>query len=337
MPAARSQRSKSTRRTTGCKNPKNFAAWHDSTPADFVFSVKGSRYVTNRRKLGDGGEAVERFMASGLAELQGKLGPLVWQLPTTKAFDPDDVEAFLSLLPATLAGRAVRHALEVRHPSFMCESFLALARRHRVATVFADSNDYPSFDDPTGDFVYARLMKTESRYEAGYPPAKLDFWAQYARLWTAGQRPEGLPNIAKPALESGPKEVFIFFISGAKEKAPAAAMALIERLPQGQTGKLLRPSAAMNKRAAQLAQRWFRPNRNEAMARMMNTTNRILAMPAATGGNATEAEQRGKRARSRRKRRRSATCGSPATGKGASEAVAPRGRSNPDGHERARG
>ena len=219
------------------QTPKSFAHWHDATPAEFMFSVKGSRYVTNRRKLADAGEAVERFMASGLAELQGKLGPLVWQLPTTKNFDPDDVEAFLSLLPSTLGGRPVRHALEARHASFMCDAYLSLARRHGVATVFADSNDYPSFDDPTGDFVYARLMKTQSRCKAGYPPAKLDFWAECAREWSGGRRPAGLPSVAKTAEKPSRQDVFVFFISGAKERAPGAAMALLERLRRLQGAK----------------------------------------------------------------------------------------------------
>ena len=210
---------------------KSFAHWHESTPDDFVFCVKGSRYVTNRRKLAEAGEAIERFMASGLAELQGKLGPLVWQLPTTKVFERIDVEAFLRLLPSSLAGRPVRHALEVRHPSFMCEDYLAAARHYGVTTVFADSSSYPSFDDTTGSFTYARLMQTESRYKAGYSPKRVEFWAESARLWSHGLKPPGLHNVDAVGQQAGARrDVFVFFISGAKERAPAAALALIEQL-----------------------------------------------------------------------------------------------------------
>ena len=214
---------------------KGFAHWHDSTPDNFVFCVKGSRYVTNRRTLADAGEAVERFMASGLAELKAKLGPLVWQLPTTKVFEREDVDAFLALLPSTLDGQPVRHALEVRHPSFMCEDYLATARRHDVATVFADSDDYPSFDDTTGGFTYARLMKTEGRYKTGYPPKKIEFWAECARQWSHGKRPSRLHRLDAAAQQAASRrDVFVFFISGAKERAPAAAAALIEQLRQSQ-------------------------------------------------------------------------------------------------------
>lgn len=218
------------------QSAKSFAGWHGATPEGFMFCVKGSRYVTNRRTLADAGEAVERFMSSGLAELREKLGPIVWQLPTTKAFNDADIEAFLSLLPSRLEGLAVRHALEVRHPSFMCEAYLDIARRHDVATVYADSDDYPSFADRTGSFAYARLMKTESRYKAGYAPKRIDDWSRCAGEWHGGAVPAGLPAIATPAsLRATPTDVFIFFISGAKERAPAAAMALIDRLRRPET------------------------------------------------------------------------------------------------------
>ena len=145
------------------QKPASFAKWRDATPPGFVFSVKGSQYVTNRRVLGEAGEAIGRFMASGLAELGPKLGPIVWQFATTKVFDPADFESFLKLLPGELEGQKLRHAVEVRHPSFMTPEFLALVRRRGVATVFADSDKYPSFADASGDFVYARLMMTESK------------------------------------------------------------------------------------------------------------------------------------------------------------------------------
>ncbi len=212
------------------QKPASFAKWRDATPPGFVFSIKGSQYVTNRRVLGEAGEAIGRFMASGLAELGPKLGPIVWQFATTKAFDPDDFAAFLKLLPPQLDGQAIRHAVEVRHPSFMSPEFLALVRRHGVATVFADSDKYPSFADTSGDFVYARLMMTESRLKTGYAPARIAFWAGAARRWAAGESVEGPPRVEAGAAQGPPRDVFAFFISGAKERAPAAAKAMLAEL-----------------------------------------------------------------------------------------------------------
>ena len=214
------------------QKPASFAKWRDATPAGFVFSVKGSQYVTNRRVLGEAGEAIDRFMASGLAELDTKLGPIVWQFATTKVFDPDDFEAFLALLPTRLGQFGLRHAVEVRHPSFMTPEFLALVRRRGVATVFADSDKYPSFADTSGNFVYARLMNTESKHATGYPADRISFWADCARVWSAGGEPEGLPRVeaATARTKSVGRDVFAFFISGAKERAPAAAMATLKQL-----------------------------------------------------------------------------------------------------------
>jgi uncharacterized protein YecE (DUF72 family) len=216
------------------QKPESFAKWRDATPPDFVFSVQGSQYVTNRRVLGEAGEAIERFMASGLKELGPKLGPIVWQFATTKVFDPDDFDAFLALLPAAIDGLPVRHAVDVRHPSFLAPEFLALVRRRGVGTVFADSDDYPSFADTSGDFVYARLMKTVSREKTGYPPERIAYWADCARGWARGEEPAGLPRIAAAGAPTGtPRDVFAFFISGAKERAPAAAVATLARLAAG--------------------------------------------------------------------------------------------------------
>ncbi|MCE9657174.1 MAG: DUF72 domain-containing protein [Burkholderiales bacterium] len=209
------------------QKPASFAKWRDATPAGFMFSVKGSQYVTNRRVLGEAGEAIGRFMASGLAELGPKLGPIVWQFATTKVFDPADFGAFLELLPAQLEGQRLRHAVEVRHPSFMTPDFLALVRRHGVATVFADSDKYPSFADTSSDFVYARLMMTESRHKIGYSAERIRFWAGAARAWAAGGDAEGLPKVETPASKAEARDVFAFFISGAKERAPLAAKAML--------------------------------------------------------------------------------------------------------------
>lgn len=213
----------------GSQKPATFAKWRDTVPDDFVFSVKASRYATTRRVLAEAGDSVHRFLHSGIAELGPKLGPIVWQFADTKVFDPDDLATFLTMLPASVDGVPLRHVLDVRHPSFMTPAYLALARKHHVATVFADSDDYPEFADLTGPFVYARLMRTQSRLKAGYAPQALDGWAQAARTWRGGGEPD-LPRVAAASTAHAPRDVFMFFISGAKEKAPAAALALLHRL-----------------------------------------------------------------------------------------------------------
>ena len=216
------------------QKPESFAKWRGATPDDFMFSVKASMYSTNRRVLGEAGESIERFMASGLAELGDKLGPIVWQFMPTKAFDPDDFAAFLGLLPVNLTGQPLRHAVEVRHPSFMVPEFIALARKHRVAVVFADSDTHPSFADITSDFVYGRLMKTVATEPTGYPANKIASWAASARTWSTGASPDGLPTVVADQPPTEARDVFLFFISGAKERAPAAAVATIAALREPQ-------------------------------------------------------------------------------------------------------
>ncbi len=213
------------------QSAKSFAKWHDAVPDGFVFSVKGSQYVTNRRVLGEAGEAITRFMASGLSELGAKLGPIVWQFAPTKRFDPDDFEAFLRLLPAQHKGLALRHVLDVRHESFRCSEFVALARKHAKAIVYTDSPEFPSIPDRAADFVYARLMNANARFKDGYAPKALGQWASGARAWAKGQVPAGLALVATGGEDlPPPADVYLFFINGAKERAPAAAMALLQRL-----------------------------------------------------------------------------------------------------------
>jgi uncharacterized protein YecE (DUF72 family) len=212
------------------QKPESFAKWRAEAPDDFVFTVKASRYCTNQKVLANVGDAMQKFLASGLFELGDKLGPVVWQFMATKRFDEADFGAFLALLPRELRGLPLRHAVEVRHESFRSPAFLALARRHRVAAVFADTDEYPSFADVTADFVYGRLMRARPEVETGYADDALDRWADAARAWAQGREPEDLPRI-EPAQAAGkPRDVFLFIISGAKERAPAAAEALIARL-----------------------------------------------------------------------------------------------------------
>ncbi|HEY1092744.1 MAG TPA: DUF72 domain-containing protein, partial [Burkholderiaceae bacterium] len=211
------------------QSPATFAKWAKTAPDGFMFPLKASRFATNRRVLAEAGESVQKFIDSGIAELGEKLGPIVWQFAPTKKFDAADFEAFLKLLPAHVSGLPLRHALDVRHASFRCSEYLALARRHGATTVFTDSNDYPPIADLTGDFVYTRMMRTNASLPEGCPPQTFADLAACARTWQSGGEPEGLPRI-EGASPSRPRDVFMFFISGAKEKAPAAAKALIREL-----------------------------------------------------------------------------------------------------------
>lgn len=211
----------------GTQKPATFARWRRETPAGFVFTVKGIRFATQRRVLAEGADSVRRFVDSGIAELGDKLGPLVWQLAPTHRFDEADLGAFLAALPGQVDGLPLRHVLDVRHPSFQCPAYLALARAHRVGTVFTESDDYPPLAEPTSDLVYARIMRTATDEPLGCPPAVFPALAASARAWASGGEPAGLPRIEPAGPGPGPaRDVFIFFISGAKERAPAAAMAL---------------------------------------------------------------------------------------------------------------
>ena len=192
--------------------PASWAKWREETPDGFVFSIKASRFCTNRKELASAGEAIGRFVGQGLGELRDRLGPVNWQFMATKKLDLDDFAGFLKLLPREVGGLPLRHAVEVRNDSFKDERFYDLARRHQIAIVFADDDEFPLIDEPTADFTYARLMRTEEEIETGYAAADLDRWAKRAKGW------------AKRG------EVFVYFISGAKHRAPAAARALMARL-----------------------------------------------------------------------------------------------------------
>lgn len=212
------------------QKPETFAGWRDAAPEGFVFALKGSRFCTNRRNLAEAEESVAKFCGQGIVELGDRLGPINWQLAATKRFDADEIAAFLALLPREQDGVALRHAIEVRHESFACAEFVALARAAKVAIVVADHPDYPQIADPTAPFVYARLMNAREEEPAGYAPAELDSWAEIARGWAAGEAPERLTYAdARPA-KGDPRDVFVFMINGAKVRAPAAAQALIERV-----------------------------------------------------------------------------------------------------------
>jgi uncharacterized protein YecE (DUF72 family) len=214
----------------GAQKPESFAKWHDETPDDFVFALKGPRFATNRRVLAEAGEPIERFFNGGVTELKDKLGPINWQFATTKQFDPDDFGAFLKLLPSSVDGRPIRHAVEVRHGSFRTPEFIALARQHGVAVVIAADCDYPRIADITAPFVYARIMGTTEAEESGYPDHVLDLWADRAKTWAAGGVPQDMEAAAVPPPDASGRDVFLYVINGFKARNPAAAMSLIQRL-----------------------------------------------------------------------------------------------------------
>lgn len=209
------------------QKPASFRKWHDETPDDFIFALKASRYVTNRRVLGEAGEGVANFLDQGLVELGPKLGPICWQLATTKRFEPEDMAAFLALLPARHEGLALRHAIEVGHESFACAQFVDLARRHDVAIVWSEDAGRAPIADRTAGFAYLRCQRMDAACDTGYPPAELDRLRRICESWAVGHAPRDLPYRGDPAdSRGGAGDVFAFMINGAKERAPAAAMAL---------------------------------------------------------------------------------------------------------------
>lgn len=195
------------------QSPASFIKWREAVPDGFVFTVKANRFCTNRKVLGDAGDSIARFAAQGLTELGPKLGPILWQLAATKTFEPDDIAAFLALLPAEQDGIKLRHAIEPRHESFANPAFFALCRAAGVAVVYAEAEKYPRFPEQTADFTYARIQYAAEALETGYTDDDLDRLARQAQQWAEGGR-----------------DVFLFFISGDKVRNPPAAQALIARL-----------------------------------------------------------------------------------------------------------
>ena len=216
----------------GTQKPATYAKWRDEAPDGFVFSAKAPMRIMQSRQLAKTGPQVEDFVG-GIVELGAKLGPLVWQFDAGLKLERESFAAFCDLLPKELDGRALRHVLDVRDPAFVDAGFLALARSHGFATVFTDSPDHPSFADVTAGFVYARLMRSRSGIASGYPADELAAWARRARQWAHGEEPADLPRIADGAAPTNTREVFVYFISAAKERNPAAAMALLQALAAG--------------------------------------------------------------------------------------------------------
>ncbi|WP_395673328.1 DUF72 domain-containing protein [Inquilinus sp.] len=204
----------------GSHKPETFAKWREETPDGFVFSVKGTRFTTNRRVLAEAGESIERFVNSGITELKDKLGPINWQFLPTKQFDPKDFEAFLKLLPHSVDGHDLRHVVEVRHDSFRNPEFIDLLRAHKVAVVLTDKEGFPEIPDITAPFVYARLQRASEEIETGYAPKALDQWAKRAKAWAEGGAPDDLKPVGAPeAKPPKSRDVFVYMINGFKPKA----------------------------------------------------------------------------------------------------------------------
>jgi uncharacterized protein YecE (DUF72 family) len=243
------------------KPPGSFRRWRAETPPDFVFALKGGRFITHMKRLRDVETALANFFASGVLALGPKLGPILWQLPENFAFDAERIARFLALLPRDTrmaarlgarhndrvkrtgvwlkieAERPLRHAIEVRHESFRTPEFVALLRRSGVALVVSDAPDWPRFEDVTADFVYVRLHGDRRLYESGYDGRTLDAWAQRIGCWAAGGQPAGARLIGPPMTTRRPRDVYAYFDNDAKIKAPGDAQALARRLGLAREGE----------------------------------------------------------------------------------------------------
>jgi uncharacterized protein YecE (DUF72 family) len=237
------------------QSPASYASWRDATPEDFVFAAKGGRYITHIRRLQDIEAPLANFFASGLFNLGDKLGPLLWQFPPNFRYDAERLERFLALLPrdtgqalvlarkrdARMKGRsrlavervrALRHAVEIRHASFIDESFIALLRRHQVALVVADTaGKWPYLEDVTADFVYLRLHGDRKLYASGYTDRALDRWAERIRAWSGGKEPRDAQRASViPPAQRRSRDVYCYFDNDLKVRAPFDAQRLMDRL-----------------------------------------------------------------------------------------------------------
>jgi uncharacterized protein YecE (DUF72 family) len=212
------------------QTPATFRKWASDVPDGFIFSVKGPRFVTHRRELKDAGESIDRFLNSGVIELGDRLGPMLWQFPPFKKFDEADFGSFLELLPKDFDGCRLRHVVEVRHASFCVPDFIRLLRKFDTPVVFSEHETYPAIADVTGDFLYLRLQKGDDSITTAYPENAITDWAARLRAWMAGRAPGDLPCIETAPAKLKPCDIFVYFIHEGKVRAPAAAMALIEKL-----------------------------------------------------------------------------------------------------------
>jgi uncharacterized protein YecE (DUF72 family) len=236
------------------QRPQSFKQWHDETPDDFVFAVKGSRYLTHMLKLTNAEKPLANFFAQGVLRLGSKLGPILWQFPPQFAFNPEKLQSFFNLLPRTqseaaalarghdqrLKGRSwlefeadlpIRHAIEIRHASCECTDFISLLRRNRIGLVVADTVEWPLLMDITADFVYCRLHGSEQLYASGYETDAIDLWARRVVAWSRGQEvTDGKRTHPKPGPKRASRDVFVYFDNDAKVRAPFDAQALRKRV-----------------------------------------------------------------------------------------------------------
>jgi uncharacterized protein YecE (DUF72 family) len=243
--------------------PSSFRAWYEMTPPRFQFAVKGSRFITHMKKLNDVETPLANFFASGVLLLKDKLGPILWQFPPQLGYNQDKLANFLELLPKSTfeasrlarkhdervsgrcslkadADRPIRHAFEVRHDSFLDESFVKLLRKHRAALVFADTAGlWPYAEDITADFIYIRLHGASELYTSGYSDEELDHWARRIEKWSQGGQVRDAALITtSPPPKRAARDVFVYFDNDRKVKAPFDAMRLAERvLPRKQPQK----------------------------------------------------------------------------------------------------
>jgi uncharacterized protein YecE (DUF72 family) len=240
----------------GLQRPDAFARWYDETPEGFVFAVKGPRFITHIRRLREVETPLANFFASGVLRLEEKLGPVLWQFPASFRFSAERLDHFFSLLPRdteaaaalaedrsdwladrswakTAQQRELRHAIEIRHESFLDPAFVTLLRKHRVALVFADSVAWPYAEDLTADFVYLRLHGSKELYASGYSDEALDHFAARIKLWAAGREPNDARLISPDANPAGPvsRDVYVYFDNDAKVRAPVDAQSLRAKLP----------------------------------------------------------------------------------------------------------
>jgi uncharacterized protein YecE (DUF72 family) len=247
------------------QRPRSFMAWRDGTPDDFVFAVKGPRFITHMKRLDDVATPLANFFASGVLALNAKLGPVLWQLPPSFHFDPGRLAHFFALLPRTTreaanlarrrdarmngrswlktdADRPLRHALEIRHDSFRDPAFIALLRRHDIALVVADTVDWPLLMDATADFIYVRLHGSEQLYASGYDAGALKSWAARLRAWRSGGEAQGAH--AGPPARKRKRDVYVYFDNDAKVRAPFDAHALTGLLERREPHAPGRPARA---------------------------------------------------------------------------------------------
>ncbi|OCP19012.1 MULTISPECIES: DUF72 domain-containing protein [unclassified Ensifer] len=213
------------------QKPETFAKWAADVPDGFIFSLKASRFVTNRKVLADAGESMQKFLTQGLTELGPHLGPILWQFAPTKKFEPEDFEGFLKLLPEKQDGLPLRHVVEVRNPTFQVREFVDLLEKYKVAVVLAEHADYPMIADVTADFVYLRLQKGSDDIKTCYASDQLDLWAERAKTFAAGGEPDVLAKSAPDRkAKKEPRDVFAFFITEGKVNAPNGARELQKRV-----------------------------------------------------------------------------------------------------------